>query len=583
MPTTPPQVQTVVGPTGNNAQTVSDDGDIVIAPGGKKITPQGGAVPTNGKWTIPDPLYDRKLFTRRDKWREYYNPLWQLSIPMVVARLQASQLGILSDLQWIYRFIERRNPTMIALIARRKSALEKLDWDVKATPETNLPEGSTKEQAEAQRVFLRNAYDKIDNIKGTIGWLAKATFRGYAHLEKHYDADGNICHFEPVPQWNWARDGLFGSWWYNKMATSTFGGGGGTIPIEETDFLIREVEYPIDEVAVIAFVRKQIALRDWDSFLANYGIPPLFVEMPADVPPELQEAYQAAAERVASDSRGTLPFGATIQTVPASSRTNNPQKEHVDFIDTQIVLAGTGGKLTMLTESGSGQLAGGAHSDTFGEIALAEAIEISEVLQKQFDEGILKEQFPDQPILAYFEIAAKEQEDTGAIITNIMNLGKAGYAADLDQLQEITGLKLSFRQPTDPKTAKAFASDDTIQAAPQTENRAGESRAWQWIKNRFFKNAKFADKTAEAKAQEALVANTAKKLSPIQAAQLKALANRYRSEVLTGDETTLKNRSDAFMKTLPAELKKMALSPQLEKLLTDAYGAALLNGAAQKD
>jgi hypothetical protein len=37
-------------------------------------------------------------------------------------------------------------------------------------------------------------------------------FRGYAHLEKHVGASGMIERLEPVEQWFWLRDGMFGDW-----------------------------------------------------------------------------------------------------------------------------------------------------------------------------------------------------------------------------------------------------------------------------------------------------------------------------------------------------------------------------------
>jgi hypothetical protein len=306
--------------------------------------------------------------------------------------------------------------------------------------------------------------------------------------------------------------------------------------------------------------------------------------MPADVPPELQEAYQASAERVATNSRGTLPFGAKMQTVSEAGRGVNPFRAHIDYLDQQIVLAGTGGKLTMLTESGSGTLAGAAHSDTFDEIALSEAFDISEIFQKQHDKLIINEQFPGQPILAYFEIAAKEQEDTGDIITNILDLANAGYEVDKAQIEELTGLKITLRAPVSKTADRAAAGNNTIggSGAPPAQpggsfgnrdRRSRVNRAWRWLRNR-------AGKTKQAATQDDLLSKASLQLTPVQLDQMKALANRYKNEVLNGDPATLKNRSNVFMeRTLPEMLEKMALDPSKEKLITDACAAAYFNGA----
>ncbi len=65
-----------------------------------------------------------------------------------------------------------------------------------------------------------------------------------------------------------------------------------------------------------------------------------------------------------------------------------------------------------VARSGSGTLAGGVHSATFDEIAQAEAMEISEILQKQFDRDVLDAVTPGEQAWAYFELAANEETDT---------------------------------------------------------------------------------------------------------------------------------------------------------------------------
>jgi hypothetical protein len=79
-----------------------------------------------------------------------------------------------------------------------------------------------------------------------------------------------------------------------------------------------------------------------------------------------------------------LPNGSDVK-FPSETRGNQPFLERLSRLDEELVLAGTGGKLTMLAESGSGTLAGNAQADGFADIAAAEALEISEVFQKQFD------------------------------------------------------------------------------------------------------------------------------------------------------------------------------------------------------
>jgi phage gp29-like protein len=71
--------------------------------------------------------------------------------------------------------------------------------------------------------------------------------------------------------------------------------------------------------------------------------------------------------------------------------------EHIEYIDRQITIAATGGLLTMLSEAGSGTLAGGAHSETFMQIARGDAVLLSGLLQREIDLPLLEQFFPGQP------------------------------------------------------------------------------------------------------------------------------------------------------------------------------------------
>lgn len=62
-------------------------------------------------------------------------------------------------------------------------------------------------------------FERIDNLKEAIKWLCTASFRGFSHLEKHYDKDGWVTHLEPVPQWYWSRRLPDRTWLYNRDAS----------------------------------------------------------------------------------------------------------------------------------------------------------------------------------------------------------------------------------------------------------------------------------------------------------------------------------------------------------------------------
>jgi phage gp29-like protein len=380
-------------------------------------------------------------------WRDHYNPLRNLTISRAVCLLEDGERGAMADLQWTYRYIEMQDATLGALVERRTSAIQELDWDIPIRQD--VPKDK-KEVAARQEAALRSAYKRISNLSAAFEAMAMASFRGFARLEKVTDENGDIVELLPVDQWFWVRKGLYGPWQYNRNAT--FGCTSGDA-VPEPRFITREVSRPINRVALVAFVRKGLSQKDWDGFIETYGIPAVFVIMPENVPTDKTDAYLDAADRVTSDARGVLPGGSDIKTVDNGARGNNPFKDHIAYQDEQVVLRGTGGKLTMLAESGSGTLAGSAHADTFAAIARAEAKEISEIFRAAIDAEIIERVTPGEEAWAGFQLAANEEQDSAQIVRDACLLNKSGFAVDPAYVEEKTGYKLTPAAATPPAPA----------------------------------------------------------------------------------------------------------------------------------
>jgi phage gp29-like protein len=486
-----------------------------------------------------------------DKWRSQFNPLRGLNVQRAVSLLEQAEGGQYADLMWAYRMIEKREPTLRGLKRLRLSALSKLDWDIKLADSSRA--------ANAQAKALRAAYDKVANLNRALRHLALAEFRGFAHLEKVYEGDNPLApviKLEAVEQWHWLRDGLYGEWQYNAAAAQISRGQA----IDTRHFIIREVDDPINEIAFFCYLRKNLSQKDWDAFVETYGIPPLFVEMPANVPPGKEGEYQEMAEAVVGDMRGTLPNGAKPHTLGDGARGANPFRDHLDYQDEQLVLAGTSGKLTMLTAStgldGGGQA--GAHSDTFDELAIAEAGEISEIMQEQFDAPLLARLFPGQPVLAYFQLAAEDKADIGQILDHALKATQAGYQIDAAELAEKTGYKLVVRPPS-PGPGFGTAGFPV----PQTQNRD----------------------TGVAEARDQLFrAEALRTLSAAQSAALRPLVVRMVAVAEEEDDAKFDAALEQLRADLPAlaaEILKGDATGELAKAWENILGPALLSGAVE--
>lgn len=486
------------------------------------------------------------------RWRSQYNPLRGLTFQRAVSLLEEGERGAYADLQWTYRFIEKRDAVLRALVELRTSAIKKLDWDIKTV---DCGDDAAKQAtAEKQAAALRLAYERIGNLKEAVAFLALAQFRGYAHLEKVYAGDNpaaGVVALQPVPQWHWCRDTLYGPWLYNAEAASTNRG----TPIEERHFIIREVERPINEIGFLCFLRKNLSQKDWDGFVETYGIPPLFAEMPPSIPPNKEAEYQAMAEAVVGDMRGTLPSGAKIQTVDAGARGTNPFRDHLTYQNEDVVLAGTSGKLTMLSSpTGIGGGATDAHQDTFDSLAQAEAGDISELFQKQFDRLVLDASgFAGQIALAYFEIAAEDKTDIGQVLDHAVKASQAGYRIDPAELSEKTGYKLIAAPAAQPIQGAPLSA-----LAPLSRNRASSitppSEAYRAAALQRLGNALSQDLLPEREAFEAALAEP--------------------------DEAKRRTMLLALRERLPQLLtEKEAKSSATVQAITDILGTALVSGA----
>lgn len=502
---------------------------------------------------------ERKI-AQANRWRESYNPLRGLTLRRAVSLLEAYYRGEMADLQWTYFFIEQTDPDLFALAERRSSAICSLDWDIKLIPERKRGASWDEKLANEQAAALREAYDRVDNFYDAVEHCAMATFRGFAHLEKHRADDGGIKHLEPLDQWNVVRDGLRGQWKYNPDAKpTTFAGISDDNLIDPTNWIIREPKRHVNRIGLIKFIRQNLSQKDWDAFIEIYGIPGVIIIGPPNIPQDKEASYESAAKSTAEGGSGYLPYGSSVHSNDGP-RGVNPFRDHLKFLQEQLILVGTGGLLTMLTQSGSGTLAGSAHQETFDLIARAEAKKISERFQRDLDSEVLLRHFPDQPVLAYFDLAGGDQVDPSEVIDQVQKLSIAGYRVDPAVVSEKAGYKLVEVQATEPGLPPG-------QPQPGNPARPGLPP---------FRNRGAAGDPT----QDALRAAAQEQLAKAVAEDFQGLAKRLERIQQIEDPELRRTKLQALHDELPQILKDINADPASAKVFANTFGAALLNGVA---
>ena len=375
---------------------------------------------------------------------EQINPLVGLDRRNLIGLIELGQRGYLARLQWLYYFVEKKDPIVRAVKRRLLAALTSLEWNIKIADTGD--DAQKKSMAEAQAKDLRAAYDAIENLREALMFLALADLRGYSHLEKVYAGQGEadpwlVTELRIVEQWFWARKGFYGEWLYNRNAQETNEGE----QIDPANYVIHRVEDPADEIFAEFAIKRKVNDADWDGFLEDYGVIPQFIIGPPNVPTGKEAEYQRVSEEAVSRQRGYLPHGSSFASPSATGAGGaGVFAERLKYIDEQIVIAGTAGKLTILSEAGSGTLAGAAQKEAFDDIAQSIANRVATVMQEQFDQPLLARLHRGEPVLAYFEFARIDVKDTSTVLDDAVKAVKAGFQIDEQELREKTGYKLAY-------------------------------------------------------------------------------------------------------------------------------------------
>ncbi|MBR5591976.1 MAG: DUF935 family protein [Kiritimatiellae bacterium] len=377
-------------------------------------------------------------------WFEGFNPLRGLTHQQALNVFDMARRGCDVRLQWIYQNIEEADPTLMVCAERRGSALVDLDWTIRKRPAGRVigyDEGLAAEQAK----LLEQAYGQAEdvNLFPAIEHLSSGFFRGHAHLQPHYTADGlGLKGFDCLNAWNLSRDVTSGRWYWNPEAKEVMDVAREceVIPPGEVVHLVRprHIDYP----AMMIYLRSALGEKLWGQLLERYGIPPVIVVMPDTVDPNQVEQFAQSAQGIYEGSVGALPYGSSVH-YASEARGVNPFKEFLQHQQELIVLMATGGMLTSLTgATGIGQGASDAHEKTWRTIVRRDAGLIATVLNRTVTDALLDRAFPGKPHLARFDFETRAAPTPAEIFDCAGKAVVAGYKVEKAELEERTGYRL---------------------------------------------------------------------------------------------------------------------------------------------
>lgn len=389
--------------------------------------------------------------------KERRNDLPELTPQRARELYEAYRRGEMADVQLMWDQLEERDETLFTVLHARLGSLAEMPWAVNIDADLSEDKQALAEQ---QQQLANELLAAVENLPEALTHLGMADFRGVAALE----VTGNAARmrWEVIEPWNLCRPVRRGPWYYNAEATST-----PTRP-EELDsaaVIIREAQ-PIDLPAMFLICAKYLSVHAWDAFLEVFGIPNIFLEMPPATPEGKAMEFDAIVQRLIGEGRGTVPSGAKFHTVETSKDNTQSFEARAKWCNEAIIQLATGGLLTVTTQSGSGTLAGNAHSDSFSRLCAASARSISAAINRQFLRPALQEAFPHTPILVSFELAPEPVDDRLQVAQLIATLASAGYRAKEDDVAELMSMQFTAANmnPTDLYATKAVGYVPTMEA-----------------------------------------------------------------------------------------------------------------------
>lgn len=375
-----------------------------------------------------------QLVPGRGQQRAQRNYLQALTADKCAELYNALRKGQLSDVMIAWDELEEFDDILSTVADKRAAGLAECEASI-------LPDSAmigTNEElralADQQQAFLVHYMSRIVNMEEAVAHLGSASFRGFAHLYKHQHRNGSM-QLVVFPQWYFSRPAGTG-YLLNPSAVAS------SMDLYELDpskWICREVRRPIDLVAMFACMVKYSAEQGNASFLDVFGNPSIFFEYPPGTSDERAREYDAIVNAIISDGRGGFPAGGKITTVESNANSGQSFLDFATWANKKIVRKGLGGELTLLSESGSGTLAGGAHEDGLISLYKADAKSIAGVLHEQLFKPAIQEAFPGAPVLVRYKLDYPQQYDIAVETTAIATLVNAGYEPSTEQVKERTG------------------------------------------------------------------------------------------------------------------------------------------------
>lgn len=351
--------------------------------------------------------------------RARFNPIPSLTPALLGNYLESFRLGFFRNIALAWDAMERRDYKLQAVAPKRKKAVARHGWDILTLDDSPA--------AQRQKLALEHFYNHLTAVnaleENETGGLSLLIRQMMDAVGKRYAVHEII--WQPGGKPTAPGDGSFQPnltatfrfcplWWFEGTI--------GRLRFLPTEFAIYGTDMEpggwlvtvgdgIMEACSVAYVYKNLPLRDWLRYTEKFGTPGLLGRTTASVDsPEWNNLTEAIA-KFGQDWSAICNKENSIEFVEAAATTGEgPFAPLVEKMDRAITTLWRGGDLGTL----SSRNAAGAslQSDEADILERDDAQMISETLTAQVSRVVLQYYFGDAPQLAYLKLRTPEKSET---------------------------------------------------------------------------------------------------------------------------------------------------------------------------
>lgn len=510
--------------------------------------------------------------------RMRFNPIRALTPDVLSRQLDSFQSGYLREAAISWDAIERRDAMLKNVAMKRKKSVARNGWEILTVDDS--------EEAMAQKEALEFFYNNLSatnaleqNESGSLSLLLRqmmdAVGKRYAVHEIIWQPQNVASGLRPensVPESRvtdptlqpgldsfltaqfvfvplWFFENRSGKLRFLQSETSVQG-----IEMKEREWLVT-VGDGIMEGCSVAWMYKNLSLKDWVAFSEKFGMPGLLGKTDSAKGSEQWNALKDAVEVFGQDWAAVCSRADEIATVELKgSQANLPYPPLVEYMDRALASLWRGADLATISK-GEGAIGASLQANE-GDILLEDDLKLcEEALNEQATKPCLDYLFGTTRCLAYLKLTRPQQKNVD------QDLKVDTFLRDSGVPQAIKDVAERYERPLPEE------GEDVLQA-PTPAPASGPSPTLPPSRDPQFANE---NQTVQV---HRLAAAFAEDLTPL----------RMRLErILTiEDPDLLRSKLEALLKQIPQLLSDMNADPESARVLEDALQRGLLNGAKKE-